>query len=313
LGLNAGALACTPGCVLDETGCSDCGNQIADGVEDCDGIDLDGETCLSRGYDGGPLACSPTCEWDTWNCEEPNPYSLRIDGLDDVVNCGPLGLGLPLSSLTIEFWLKPDLDADGYILQKWVEWEDSQCSMANISASFYVDFYQDALSNGIAHLDTLWGGCGGVGTSQFIEAPEAEWHHVAYVWDSTGSTVSEYEYLDGGVVDGGTTFMLSGLSVPASPYPLLLGDDECPGEHCNPFGGLVDEVRIWDYPRTASEIGAGATTELTGSEPGLVAYFPFGEGSGQYTEEMVTGTMCLFGPTTGPDPQDAAFAMDTPF
>ncbi len=46
-----------------------CGNAIAEGFEECDGIDLDGETCVSQGYAlGGTLACSPGCTYDTSAC-----------------------------------------------------------------------------------------------------------------------------------------------------------------------------------------------------------------------------------------------------
>ena len=38
-----------------------CGNDLVDGTEVCDGADLDGETCLTKGYTGGTLACADTC------------------------------------------------------------------------------------------------------------------------------------------------------------------------------------------------------------------------------------------------------------
>lgn len=39
--------------------------------------------------------------------------------------------------------------------------------------------------------------------------------------------------------------------------------------------GLIDDVRIWDHARTGREIASAMNCRLTGSEPGLVAYYRF--------------------------------------
>jgi cysteine-rich repeat protein len=39
-----------------------CGDGIIAGTEDCDGANLNGETCVSRGYNGGTLACANDCQ-----------------------------------------------------------------------------------------------------------------------------------------------------------------------------------------------------------------------------------------------------------
>ena len=51
------------------------------------------------------------------------------------------------------------------------------------------------------------------------------------------------------------------------------------------FAGRIDEVRIWNYPRTADEIRATWNRSLTGSEAGLVAYWRFDEGAGQVAHD----------------------------
>ena len=45
-----------------------CGNSIEEGGEQCDGADLGGETCVSRGFSGGALSCNPDCTFNTSNC-----------------------------------------------------------------------------------------------------------------------------------------------------------------------------------------------------------------------------------------------------
>ncbi|HEY1812016.1 MAG TPA: hypothetical protein VGG74_06635 [Kofleriaceae bacterium] len=49
--------------------CGDyCGNGVALGSEDCDGSDLQSQTCAGLGFTAGTLACSPTCTFDTSGC-----------------------------------------------------------------------------------------------------------------------------------------------------------------------------------------------------------------------------------------------------
>ncbi len=51
------------------TGGAVCGDDVAEGFEVCDGIDLQGETCVSQGFSGGELACLPDCTgFDTSGC-----------------------------------------------------------------------------------------------------------------------------------------------------------------------------------------------------------------------------------------------------
>jgi len=46
-----------------------CGNGMIDPGEDCDGIDLGGETCMSQGFDLGTLTCADDCSFDIGACE----------------------------------------------------------------------------------------------------------------------------------------------------------------------------------------------------------------------------------------------------
>ncbi len=46
-----------------------CGNGLVDGTDQCDGFDLDGQTCASLGFEGGGLDCSASCTFDTSGCQ----------------------------------------------------------------------------------------------------------------------------------------------------------------------------------------------------------------------------------------------------
>src|SRR5262249_55355820 len=45
-----------------------CGNDIAEAGEQCDGSDLNGETCTDFGFTGGALSCDGSCSFDTSGC-----------------------------------------------------------------------------------------------------------------------------------------------------------------------------------------------------------------------------------------------------
>ncbi len=45
-----------------------CGDSVIEGDEQCEGIDLNGQTCQSIGYQSGDLACLGNCTFDTSGC-----------------------------------------------------------------------------------------------------------------------------------------------------------------------------------------------------------------------------------------------------
>jgi hypothetical protein len=55
----------------------DCGNAIQEGVEDCDGNDLGGQSCEDFGFLTGFLACTGSCTFDFDGCS--NCGNAQID------------------------------------------------------------------------------------------------------------------------------------------------------------------------------------------------------------------------------------------
>lgn len=53
------------------------------------------------------------------------------------------------------------------------------------------------------------------------------------------------------------------------------------------FRGLIYEVRVWSVARTPEQIRAAMYQRLDGSEPGLEHYFPFDEGRGSTTWDVI--------------------------
>lgn len=69
-GLNGGTLACWADCSFNVTDCfnSGCGNNVIESEEECDMLDIGGDTCQSLGYESGVLGCLEGCRFDTSNC-----------------------------------------------------------------------------------------------------------------------------------------------------------------------------------------------------------------------------------------------------
>ena len=95
-----------------------------------------------------------------------------------------------------------------------------------------------------------------------------QWYHIAAV----------NEQGDRKLYINGVETPLSGSSLNISPNnnPLRIGSDY--GSRF--FNGRIDEVRLWDTPKTQAEINNYMNQELSGSELNLVAYYRFNEGGG---------------------------------
>ena len=95
-----------------------------------------------------------------------------------------------------------------------------------------------------------------------------QWYHLAAVNDQGNRKL----YINGFEV----SLSGSSLNVSANSNPLRIGSDY--GSRF--FDGRIDEVRLWNIPRTQSEINDNMNQDLSGSELNLIAYYTFNEGSG---------------------------------
>jgi hypothetical protein len=87
-GFIGGTLSCNSTCTaFITTACTGttpqtCGNNIREGIENCDGTDLNAQTCISRGFSGGTLSCDLACTgFDTGQCIQA--ANTCTDGTDN--------------------------------------------------------------------------------------------------------------------------------------------------------------------------------------------------------------------------------------
>ena len=83
-----GTLLCTSLCKFDRQDCGGrCGDSNVDEAdgEQCDSLDLNGNSCQSLGHGGGTLQCTPTCQYDRSDCTSAcgNGYVEGGEACDD--------------------------------------------------------------------------------------------------------------------------------------------------------------------------------------------------------------------------------------
>ncbi|MHC4739426.1 MAG: LamG domain-containing protein [Planctomycetota bacterium] len=134
------------------------------------------------------------------------------------------------------------------------------------------------------------------------QIPLNSWSHVAGTWDGSklriyinGQLDREFDWTYG---------------INSSKASLYFGVN--PGGGDEYFNGIMDEVRIWSRALDAQEIEGSMYNALEGSEPNLVGYWSFDEGSGQDTlDQTQNGNNGTLGSNPqGEDSRDPAW-VDT--
>ena len=178
--------------------------------------------------------------------------ALRLDGVDDQVeiqngNLGNFGTG----EFTIEMWVQTT-DSNCVIIGK-----RPICNCDNFW-NFFID--QGRLRAEFSTSNTCSGYLNNTGTNNTLA--NGNWHHIAFV--RQGTTLRFY-------VDGVLDLSVFSNQNFNNPAKITLGNIVCGGLN---FGGLVDEIRIWNVSRSAVELNEKMDCTLEGTETGLLAYYP---------------------------------------
>ena len=178
-------------------------------------------------------------------------HSINFDGNNDYINIPD----------------NPSLDLTGtYTLEAWI-FPESFSWLAGI-----ISKYQTSAANGYMLRLTHQSPYTGLGFDELVTSTgllnSNQWYHVAAVNDGGSRSL----YING------LEYNISGspLNVSANNNPLRIGSDYS----SRYFDGRIDEIRIWNTSRTQEEIITNMDTSILISEPGLVAYYTFNEGSG---------------------------------
>jgi len=185
--------------------------------------------------------------------DEGNP-ALRLDGKDDWVELTDFVVP---EIFTVEMWINPNSTRDG------------QCFIGKHTIDggniFLVGYWSGALHVRIRS-DTHQEGDKITG-----------FHHLAVVVEKATSSSSDVTvYRNGDLLWQKT---LADTIGDPTGKPWVLGQDWDGESLSDFFNGIVDEIRVWDAARTQEQIQATMDTKLTGSEPGLIGYWNFDDGT----------------------------------
>ena len=117
--------------------------------------------------------------------------------------------------------------------------------------------------------------------SSGVSITDDSWHHVALTFENGVANGSQL-YLDGVAVGPAFTYNIN-----AQTSDLVMAAGAPAGsQHLN---GILDEVRIWNSVRSASQINAFKDVEVNSLMPGLIAYYNFSDGPNTSTVSDLKG------------------------
>lgn len=166
---------------------------------------------------------------------------------------------------TIEAWVKFESLPSGGAQAHFVSKNDG-------SAESYRFFYTSDAPAGLRIITSNDGAYpGAAGDVQVAWVPSlATWYHVAVTYSDSADEARFY-------VDGsqqGTTQTVTEGVVFNNAKKLAVGATDIDSTPSAFLDGIITEIRVWNIVRTGTEINNNKAIELTGTETGLVAYWP---------------------------------------
>ncbi|MFC2110852.1 HYR domain-containing protein [Bacteroidota bacterium] len=215
-----------------------------------------------------------TLDKTTFNCNDlsltkPNNYALEFDGVNDHVATNLNLDDAVVPSTTWEAWVKPtDPGNSNWRMIMGIE---------NGGWDRFIAVRSGMFQSGYGSNGHNW-------TSIDIN----QWQHIAVVYD--GNSMRFYK--------NGVEFLFTGTvntvaQISSQMFHIGSSIQNGPTQF---FKGEIDEVRVWNYARTSSEIIASMNTTLRGNESGLLGYWPMEDGTGSgiatdYSGNAYTGTL----------------------
>ena len=208
-----------------------------------------------------------TTAYQAVNYQKVFSNGINFDGTDDYIS-----LSRPVSDdFTIEFWMKTtQTGASG------PHWYYGRGIIDAESPSGANDFGTALVGNKLAF---------GTGNPDYTIVSntivnDGIWKHVAAT--RTKATGAIKIYINGVLDNSGTSTNVSSLTAPTD---IKIGKIQT---STNYFNGTLDDIRIWNYERTALQILGGMNTELVGYESGLVVYYNCNQGTSNGTNTGIT-------------------------
>jgi uncharacterized membrane protein len=184
--------------------------------------------------------------------------ALNFDGMDDYVDLGNRSELILGNVFTMEAWIYStvaDANYYGFIGNQAgaQQYDRSPSLWVYNQTQIHYDLYNESNTSCGEHSGNI--------------VPSNQWVHIALVHDGTTLNL----YANG--ISQYTSTSCSGFDLKDIPINFI-------GQVDNYFSGSIDEVRLWNIARTASQIQNNMNARLTGNETGLVAYYRFDSTNG---------------------------------
>jgi len=221
----------------------------------------------------------------------PNPYLAGIfDGADDYIDCGDNTSLDNFSGITVEAWAKV------------TSYSQPDQKIIGRTADSFSSFFTLGLKSGQIYPEVQGVGDGSTHSLTAGSVPAGEWTHVAFTYAS-GASASFIAYVNGVEVASETEYTGGALDFSGTAGNLIMGAASWSVVNFL-FNGQLDEVRVWNEARSASEIQEYMCRSIPdpGNESNLVAYYTFNNiytsGSTYYLPDVSgtgnTGTLVNF-------------------
>lgn len=191
--------------------------------------------------------------------------ALAFNGQDSYVNLGANPVLKLTTNLTLEAWINPTANpaTTPMILNKEGEYQLWRHQTETIHYA-------------LANTSPGW-----VSVNTGIAVPTNEWTHVALTYDANVSTNQVRFYTNAVLAYVGEASGPIGDAA-STQNDLRIGSRQAGGSF---WVGMIDEVRVWNGVRTATEIQSHYQRRLTGSEARLLLYLKFNEITGMTTAD----------------------------
>ncbi len=216
-------------------------------------------------FDG--IEDNATWNFTTGTFEPDKGTCIEFDGVDDHINLGHSPILDLTEGITLECWVKP---AD---LSDWAR--------IFSAPGTFTGKYGLSISNVEGKVEACYRIDGGSSVYRKTFYPDIcldQWNHIAFSADDEGHG---FLYINGVKAAAGANSSFS-----------FTGDDLWIGGKQNGtyrFEGCLDEVRIWDYPRTQQQIADNMCTPIDPQSPGLKCYLLMNEGVGDLATDIIGG------------------------
>jgi len=188
--------------------------------------------------------------------QQQQNYAISFDGIDDYIIILNNEI-INSDYLTAEAWLKiPDTTLKG----PWISHYDLN------EERFYINIQEDNSIQFAINTED--------GEKNFISfntVPMDEWFHLAGTYDGSGLNI----YLNGELTSGESSG--SGFGPLKSTNSDLYFGKEIGGSQ-QMFAGTIDEVRLWNFSLSQTQIQEKLYEPLNGDEQGLIGYWKINEG-----------------------------------